>query len=189
MTINIPEGFAQVTLNYRGPTRSGRGATVLGFALLGSATLETCAQAVYGQWEADLKGLTHDSWSLEGVTAVDETTGFVWAPSISNGTRSGAMSPPNVTVLMRKVTMLRGRANSGRAYWPGMTNDDDVGDDGSITTSRVNSIRSDLNSFFDALETLSDCRHCLLHNGDAPPTAITSITVESKVATQRRRLR
>lgn len=185
----IPEGFTQATVNYSGPTRSGRGATVLGFVIPSGLDLADVASNIWGSWDSNLRGTTHDSWRLDNVTCVTETEGVVWGPSTSQGTRSGAMSPPNVTVLMKKITVQRGRAFRGRSYWPGMLNDDDVYDDGNINPSRINSIRSDLDDFFSSLSALG-INQMLLHNdAELPATSVSSITVEPKVATQRRRLR
>lgn len=189
MTIFIPEGFTQVTFNYAGPTKSGRGAAVLGFVIPEELDLIDVAAQCWGAWDTHLDGSTHDSWALLNTTAITQENGVIYGPSISEGKRSGAMSPPNVTVLMKKITIQRGRAYRGRTYWPGMTNDDDVGDDGTLTTSRQNSIRSDLNAFFDYLSA-QGINHFLLHNdAGLPATSVQSIEVEPKVATQRRRLR
>lgn len=189
MAIVIPDGFVQATINYTGPTRSGRGATVLGFAQPPDMEFPAMATALGGAFTTNLAGEMHNSWAVINFTIVTEDEGYVSDFGTISGTRSGEMSPPNVTMLMKKNTVRRGRAFRGRSYWPGMTNDTDVGDDGSLTSGRRGALQGALNGFFSDLEE-DGIAQVLLHNdGSVEPTYVNSITVEPKVATQRRRLR
>lgn len=189
MAIVIPDGFVQATLNYDAPTRSGSAATVLGFAKPGDLDLVDIASQIWGAWEAHLKPVTHQAWTLRDVVAVTETSGGVSIGGPLTGSRTGELSPPNVTVLMKKSSAARGRATRGRTYWGGHLNDGDVYDDGSLAPTRRDTLLTAYTDFFDTI-SVDGINQVILHNtGAVAPTAVTSISVESKVATQRRRLR
>lgn len=189
MAIVIPEGFVQATLNFDAPTRSGRAATVLGFTQPAELDLQDVAVEIFSAWENAIKPLTHVAWVLSDVTVITETQGAVSTQQASAGSRTGELSPPNVTVLMRKSSAARGRFARGRTYWGGHLNDGDVYDDGTLAPNRRNSLLSGYNAFFDQASE-PGVNQVILHNdGAIAPTAVTQISVENKVATQRRRLR
>jgi hypothetical protein len=104
------------------------------------------------------------------------------------GGLGGTAVPPNTTVLIRKNTGSGGRRGAGRIYMPGM-DEADVSGGGDLTPVRQAAVQG----FWDAFETeltAADIGPILLH-ADAvePPYTITSFSVQSLTATQRRRLR
>jgi len=189
MTIVIPSGFLQVTLNYGGPTPTGKGAVVLGFTVGAAIDEQQTVNRVQEEWGTQIKGSTCTDWALESVVGLSETMSWEGEDPITAGTRGGDPMPPNVAVLMRKNTSARGRANQGRSYWPGMLLDGDVDGAGNIGSSRRSSIFGDVNAFFLALEADGINQVILHNNGAIAPTSVETISIEGKVATQRRRLR
>jgi len=104
------------------------------------------------------------------------------------GTKSAQAAPPNVSVLIQKNTARGGRKGKGRMFTPFMfTSRTNIDAAGVISGSDVTTIQSLWASAFTALAT-SDVVPVLLHSDGSTPDLITSITVKSLVATQRRRL-
>jgi hypothetical protein len=96
----------------------------------------------------------------------------------------------NVSYLVRKVTALGGRAGRGRMYLPGPT-EADVNEAGAILGARVTSLQAALNDFLTQMVADGD-GPVLLHGVGSPistPTPITSFSLDTRAATQRRRLR
>lgn len=189
MTIVIPAGFLQVTLNYGGPTPTGKAAVVLGFTIGTAIDEQETVNRVQEEWITQIKGSTCTDWALESVVGLSETMSWEGESPVTAGTRGGDPMPPSVSVLMRKNTSARGRANQGRSYWPGMLLDGDVDGSGNIGSSRRSSIFGDTNAFFLALEADGINQVILHNNGAIAPTSVETISIEGKVATQRRRLR
>lgn len=188
MTIDIPDGWAQTTLNWSAPTDTGTAATILAWNV---TTYDTFGEVVADISEAfgdNLVPLLDSSFEVVSVDIVDNT----FAESVSfarAGTRSGDSTPPNVALLVKKTTALRGKQFRGRNYWPGMLHTGDVDESGTISPSRRADLQMGFQGFFADLQS-NGLQAVLLHNDpDTPPTDINRITVEGKVATQRRRLR
>lgn len=127
------------------------------------------------------------------------------APNASkplNGLQGGATAPPNVSWLIHKqCNPVRGQRN-GRMYFPTIP-EANAGDDGVIVSTAynnmqtaINNFRTNVNNFGTALthEVAWRVVHVVSHDENGKPDAwnstdITSVQVDSKVATQRRRLR
>lgn len=99
-----------------------------------------------------------------------------------------------VCVLVRKNTGQPGRKNRGRMYLPGIS-EDGVDPLGTVIEGYRNGWQSVITSFFSAT-LAADFIPVIFHNIDSlpagpddGPTDITSLTVEPRVATQRRRNR
>lgn len=106
------------------------------------------------------------------------------------GTRTGSTLTSNVSVLVKKRSALGGRTNQGRLYLPAaFLSPSDVFPNGNIVSSRVTDLQTDLDAFFDALDGGLFQLKIYHSDGVTSPTTITSFQVQSKVATQRRRLR
>lgn len=95
---------------------------------------------------------------------------------------------PQVALLVRKLTGVRGRENRGRNYWPGMVYESDVDQAGVINTAQRNGFQGFFDAWYSALNTL-ECEPYLLHTASSDPTLILGFDVDAVVATQRRRLR
>jgi len=96
--------------------------------------------------------------------------------------------PSNVALLVRKGTILSGRANRGRFYIPWALEESDVDAIGIIDGTTRSDWQTLMNSFLTALTT-NGVPMVVLHQGAGTPAGVSSLTVASIVATQRRRLR
>lgn len=106
-----------------------------------------------------------------------------------DGTDLAARLPPNVAILLRKVTALGGRKNRGRLYWPSCA-ESTVSDTGELVTSTQNAF----NDIFEDWRNnwrgyLELGEHVILHNSETAPTQIEGYVCQPLAATQRRRLR
>lgn len=188
MTVNIPTGYAQITIGYSGPTVSGKAATVLGYSLGEEGTLEGLVDIVEASFIAHLSAYLHDSFTVTNLRAVDNEHVAEKSVAIEGG-RSGSNAVPNTALLVKKTTNLRGRQFRGRNYWPGFLSDEIVADDGTISPTFVETMDEQFLEFNTELTT-NGYFPAILHNDEAtPPTAITGGGVELRAATQRRRLR
>lgn len=112
------------------------------------------------------------------------------------GTSSDAVVPQNTAYLVRKRTDLGGRRGRGRFYLPGVS---EAGVDavGALGTAHRDALQTAVDDWYDFLTAGVGARlypPVVLHRSEGigtepAPTPITSFVVESKVATQRRRLR
>ena len=98
------------------------------------------------------------------------------------------MAPPNVATLITKNTSFAGRQNRGRMYMPPLT-DGVISTGGIITEADRLLVQGGATQFLADLAA-SSIPMVILHTDPAvTPTAVNSLSVASKVATQRRRLR
>lgn len=188
MTIFIPEGYAQATLVFSGPTDTGKCITTQAFSLGEEGTLEGLCTIIGAAFLAELSTYMSDSYTLLSVEAISATES---AEVVHNIPGDGSLppSPPNTTLLGRKITNLRGRKHRGRNYWPGFLTDSNVGTDGTIETSALNGLQGVFDSYGTEIYAAGYFA-CILHNDEAtPPTPITNYVLDGKAATQRRRMR
>lgn len=111
----------------------------------------------------------------------------------ANGTAGSVGTGPvaaNTAVLINKNTAAGGRAGKGRMYIPGIR-ENKISGAGVMDTDEFAAWISAAVGFFEDMND-DDLTPVLLHGTGSPlttPTAITSLQVQNKVATQRRRLR
>lgn len=140
------------------------------------------------------------SWTYLGVEfrrgadpGDDELIDF---PDAVDGTLGPNTLPPNCCMLIQKRTALAGRRNRGRIFMPpAILFDSEVSDAGVISPAVVvswNGLFADWRTQLLAIE----CVPVILHGWDPDvptaqflPTTISSFSVQSRIATQRRRLR
>jgi hypothetical protein len=140
------------------------------------------------------------------VTLVRTTTTLLVAPGQdplvgeridpSNGGRANAfMLTQNTAWLIKKLTAAGGRRNKGRQYWPGVA-DVSVNDVGVLNTNEVTDWNTALATYLTALQNSAEVERLVIFHtipvgatSGPPPTTITSLICDSRVATQRRRLR
>lgn len=108
------------------------------------------------------------------------------------GARSGAVDKQNVAVLIRKNTAIGGRLGKGRMFISGVINGDAT-DAGVLTTTARNNWDTAAAAFLALVD--DDPQLVLFHDVDSSNpffgegTPVTSLTTQSTLATQRRRLR
>lgn len=103
-------------------------------------------------------------------------------------TKNGNTEPPQVSLLVRKVTGNRGRRNRGRQYWPMLLGDESTAGTGEILPTARDGFQTGFDAFYSAMVELG-LPPVILHNDGSTPTPLTGFLVEAKIATQRRRLR
>lgn len=107
-----------------------------------------------------------------------------------NGGGAATTTSPNVSFLVHKQGNFGGRAGRGRMYLPGVV-EGSVDPNGELTSGAITGLQTLVSAFLAALES-DDIPMYLLHGATSPldgPTDVTSLAVDSRVATQRRRLR
>lgn len=189
MAVHIPAGYAQVTFHFSGPTRTGRAAAVLGMDTGASSDLTELATWASNAFYDNIRPGMHEAFTLQRVTAEDMVFSGEYLTLSGEGDRSGDLAPPQVSVIVSKGTALKGRPYRGRTYWPGLLNDSDIFDDGTIQGARQLAIQNYMDDFWAEMTSVGSAQQYLLHNTEIAPTAVASYGVQNKVATQRRRLR
>jgi hypothetical protein len=192
--MNIPPGFAQVNMLFGGDALPRKAQVV--FGVEPDPTKDTVlevATGVVNAWEAvnSIRSQTDDNVVLEGIrvkfgpnaTGLDGTIGYSKAGSFAT-----AGVTPQVAILVRKNTALGGRSNKGRMFLPGL-GEAAVEASGQIITSSLTNWQTAVDIFLAGLGT-ELVPMVLLHNAtEQAPTPVTSLSVQSLVASQRRRIR
>jgi hypothetical protein len=111
------------------------------------------------------------------------------------GAGGGDAVPPSVTLLVQKLTTIGGHVGRGRMFMPGLLEAVvDVG--GLVSSGAVTSLQANFNKTLTDMDTGLIPMY-LLHNFDPDddedtprdPTKVTSLVVQSRIATQRHRNR
>lgn len=187
--------FVQVTWVFGGTSAPLGAVTTLGVNMGGAFPPQDTAEAMAAIWEATMLDIQVSSITLDEVIVrqgpnEDGPTGTT-AVGLA-GTHIGSGSSPNTAYLVKKNTALGGRRNRGRFYIPGV-DEDKVDPSGSITPAWVATVQGVVDDFYDAFGAATVLPVVLHERVPGPtqpaPTDITSFTLESTVATQRRRLR
>jgi hypothetical protein len=190
----IPDGFAQINYMLTGQGAPTGAQLVFGVDVtIFSGTVADLANNAWDNWVAEMTPELPNSISLSGVLAKmgpDATGPSFLRTGSSTGPSSGAVASPQVAYLFNKHTDLGGRSGKGRSYMPGVleANVDASGNVGGPTVGAWNNALTAFLALFDG----DDTPLVLLHAADAPitsPTIITGMTCQTRVATQRRRLR
>lgn len=181
----IPPTYSRVTLEYAPASPMGSN-LVTGFGVdtpPGDVLLDKVEQ----WWDESLKLRTSNKYTLLRIEARNDV-------SVEDRTigETGALlddpAPPNTAALIRFGTGLVGRQYRGRMYLPGVLLDSEVSDSGTINSTVQASLLGTMLYLKDLLDS-ADYAPVILHSGVGTPTTISSINVETSVATQRRRLR
>lgn len=198
MTINIPEGMANVTwiLQAVGSTRVFT--TSLGVAAAtGSLPAPAAiAESVYNDSVATSRpfenSLMSSKYSFLGVSVTKTVSGLPLVGTFLAtlpGTNTLMPPPPNTTLLLKKVTSSGGRKNRGRMYVaPANLGENKIDQLGAIDADVVTPIQEWWNNLLSDIEA-DGFTPVLFHSDTTTPTTITSLSLESLVATQRRRMR
>lgn len=188
----VPVGYAAVTmpLTHAGLARSA--AVTYGiYAGLFSGSASELADAAFDLFATDIGDLIDSNVTIGPAHVQWNDGGGIFSgdgTETSPGGLSDNTQPPSVAVLIRKSTAAPGRSGRGRMYLPWAATDASVDELGildgaaqAVMQTKFDSWRS--NSQF------ADLFLTLLHAGAGTPAAITALTVDGRVATQRRRLR
>lgn len=194
MALIIPEGTFAVVVRIDSPKITDGFAVMTFGVATGVENAETTAGLVAQSINtAGLDNMLSDQARFSQVTAYNDTTTFTDTVNIP-GVTSAAMPPPNVAMLVKKNTPSRGRRGQGRFFLPMCVPESAVDDAGVIDTTSRNVYQGIVDDWHDELDTIGI--PMVLLQGDegqsaplSPPPFVTSLQVDAKVATQRRRLR
>lgn len=191
--MTIPAGYMQVTHILDGSATPRGGAVVLGFQPPVDMTMQEVAVLTVEAFNQNVAvGFTTAlNSSITRVKMGPDETGpsadFSFTLSGTDGTTS---MPPQVAALVKKNTNEGGRAGRGRSFWPGVS-EADVNQAGAWGAGPLVANQDRWNDYMDQL-ALSGLTMVVFHSPGAPlttPSVVTSLTLDGRVATQRRRLR
>lgn len=186
----IPPGFAAVQVQYR--NQIGHPCeNVLGFAVTAPLTqsdVDDLSIVCSAAWAAILSTSGH----YDGLRVLEgndgDPTEFISITDAGPGGRGGAMSPPQVQHMLRKVTGISGRSHRGRLFIP-CVQEDQVDNSGNLSGSTVFTLLANVAPV--VLGATGDPpwgRGQLLHPA-AAPTELSDCVTSPTVATLRRRFR
>lgn len=191
-----PSGFAEVSIQLTHSTLPRSAYLVFGVDPTATDPVQV-SQAVITSLTgaASLQGALDSQVTFANVRTALGTDGGEDAIGVVNagllGLSSGSTPPANVAILVRKNTIRGGRRGRGRMYLPWSVATTSVDEAGGVLTAAVSALQSKMNSFFSALNA-NQVPMVLLHNEGVStpgaPNVVTSLVVDSRVATQRRRL-
>lgn len=188
--MNIPSGYAMVRHFFIGEDVPREAMCAYAVSLDGSLTGPALANSMHDGFAP----LVNDALSLNAAMVRTEVqygpnpTGptFTHIETISGGA-SGSSMTPQVAVLVKKVTALGGRQNRGRLYLP-FTSEASIGIGGTLEAAYYTTVNTEVQAILAAYSGAS-YPWVLLHTSpSATPTPIVSLELETKCATQRRRL-
>lgn len=191
----IPADYAQVNFIFTGVGVPNGAQTTLGLNVeLWPGTPQNLADLIATHWaDASMDNLYTEDASLTSILVKfgPNATGpaALWSGN-QPGFETTDQEAPQVSALVHKNTPFGGRTGKGRMYLPSIPSTY-VSNNGVVNSGWISSRNADLESFFDKL-VADDVPPALLHSPDSPvaaPILITSLTLDSKVATQRRRIR
>lgn len=204
MSIIIPTGFANVSLNFNCAGRPRNYAVTFGVQnTVVPATPDGLALIIDGAFTsggAPFASLANclDSYTYLGVTLTLMTgTGPMPGAHANSltGTASAGASPGNVAYLVRKTTTRGGKAGRGRIFAPPFNlAEGSIDSAGLLAGGTIAALTTQWQNFQLNLAT-AGCAMQLLHGPNKaglpipPPDLVTFLAVENQVATQRRRMR
>lgn len=205
MAVVIPVGFGLVKFRYQLSSDAEEMIHTIGLEFVGttSADATSAAQEVDAAWATQLceddgdtlaVGYTYLGVVMRATTS-DGGEQEIEVPRNIIGAMGGAFLPNNTALLVRKTTVLGGRRHRGRMFLPpAFVAEGNVNPNGVIDGAQVATIQNRLDAFqTDVNSATSIDRLVILHN-DTPapvpdPTSILQLVLDTKVATQRRRMR
>jgi len=187
----IPTGFAQATIVFAGPNLPTGAATTIGFEVNDNLTPSEAAEGVRDAWHTSFSNVLPEQQKLDlvfvkyGPNATGPAGEF---GGDSEGGLAESTASPQVAFLVKKVTDLGGRRQRGRMFIPGVA-EADVGSDGVLSSGMLANLDEAADAFKIGMESVVQPLFLLHNHPDDAPTPIVALVADSRVATQRRRLR
>lgn len=203
MALIIPPGYLQAVYEFQMTGDPESMVVTCGHEIdsASGANAADAADDLFLSFNAEIfQSLGHNVYSFVGVTAyIGQDGPTLVVPSTQAATTGPATSvslPQNSSWLIRKRTDLGGRRGRGRMYLPGIA-ESNVDHAGNINAGNVTFAQAAFDGWYDFLTGGVGARlypPVVLHRSEGAgvepaPTPVTMFTVESKIATQRRRLR
>ncbi len=198
MGIRVPVGWADVSYRLALAGDAEEMLVTMGFRIETGFFLNPAAgELLADSFAANMLNLCAAGYTFRGLRVTNGPDGEgvvneVERSTVTTSTKLGM--PPNVAYLTRKVTGLGGRRNRGRFYMPGVS-EIDVDNTGLLTATHRTNYQTSVNAWFaQNLAGPEIAAHAVFHDTQegfpaVTPTDVTSLLVQPKVATQRRRLR
>jgi len=188
--MQIPVGHGQATWLLSGPVCPTGAVVTCGFFNATDRTASQCCLDLDNVFATNVMpvvvdGVTHVGTLVKLGPNDDGPTAIITGSTVGGISAQG--TPPNVSALISKVTNVGGREGRGRFFLPGLP-ENDVDESGLITSGHLAILQPAMDDFLTAAES-EDVPLELLHNSSRNPSGITVLSVDVKVATQRRRLR
>jgi len=186
----IPVGSAHVIHVFEGEALPNGAATTYGIRLLGGVFGVDYAAALHDAFaDAFMPSLSsrtvlRRTLVKEGPSATGPT--FEHGEDRAGGDLAG-VATPQVAFLLRKRTAMGGRMNRGRMFLPGVP-EGAVDGAGVVVPEMITDLQTACDAFLAAIDTLEG-EMVILHSASSDPTSVISLQADSRVATQRRRLR
>jgi hypothetical protein len=152
-------------------------------------SLNTQADTILTVWKSTLLPLFSDAYTVNEVRLTSlqtATSPQVTAASPGNGGKSNGSSS-QVTQLIKLITAVRSRSSRGRVYLP-PPGDADVNSSGILLPAQVNDLTTAWTTLYNQMRAV-DINPAVISRTDLVANEVTTFKVDSKVATQRRRLR
>lgn len=188
----IPVGYAQVNYIFGGDGLPHGAQVTFGVDNRDSdADALTVATEASTAWTGNIQAATNQHVTLLSVLAKKGPNSTGASAEISVG-EAGANTTgdfqPNCCALVKKITALGGRHGRGRTYWP-VLGESDIDNAGVVKSTFLSGFQGAVDDWLDALAA-ANLPLVLLHaSASVSPTPVTSLSVETVIATQRRRLR
>lgn len=186
----IPLGYGQITHVFGGVGLQYGAAVVYGINLNAVLDPEVAAEKAHDAWADNLAPLMTADITLQRTLCKfgpNSTGNFGEYAENVVGEAGGSQASPQVTWLAKKTTGVGGRSGRGRMFIPGIT-DATVAIDGTISGANVAGATVKTRAFLAQLET-NDIPMTILHKLSSDPDDVTDLVIDSRVATQRRRVR
>ena len=191
----IPDGFAQVNYRFTGAGVPTGAECTIGLDLASTSVDPDVLGDTAAGWvdDAGIAAVMSIHVTLSSVLVKfgpNETGPSAVSAADLDGTYSSSDVTPASSYLIHKNTAFGGRAGRGRMYWPGA-----VLQEADVTGTFAGTFLTAMGTAFGALYTqiTGDGFVPVLLHGEGSqlttPTPLISITADSKIATQRRRLR
>jgi|SRR6185312_11470062 len=160
----------------------------------GSSGTQALTNTILDAGTNRLKEMVSSSYTVDGAFVIYGNDGgdlrFDGTTAPVAGLRNPNAFPNNCAFLLHKVTGSGGRRGRGRMYVPGCA-EGDIDNLGVLGSTIKAVLDASATNFLSDLVTLADVDACVLLHQSSPftPTIITGLTVDTRIATQRRRLR
>lgn len=190
----IPVGYLQVNWKFTGPDLPFGAETTLASKIIDGQLPDEAAAALSNLFGgSDIMPLLDNDLKLSATLVKygpNATGPSAEISSAFSGDGGSQGMTPNQAWLIRKNTSDGGHAGRGRMFLPGLPVSD-FDNHGAIFSASLATLQEAASSFLDDLQGAGYVP-VVLHGPDAPlstPSTITSFVVDSRIATQRRRLR
>lgn len=205
MGIEVPVGEVQIVLRWLSSGDPEEMISTIGASGVPEGdTLQEMAVALQALTQTNLSpaNLMYTGWTFQGVTLYRAQDGGGAEVAESNspvvGSAGGQTLTSNTALLVKKQTALSGRRNRGRMYLPPFSlGEGAVSNNGTIDSQAHNEVSNQITAWFNAVQTYLGTEDLVLFHslgGSSgtevlPSTPISSLQLDTKVATQRRRMR